>query len=144
MRELENVGLVANQLLLLLLACQLDLVLFQELLEKSDGESRLFLPDDVVLGGDLEGGQDALDVELLIVEGKEGLIDLLTAAVGRALCRNCCHFLLPLFFHLHPAVVENGVQFLLPDCELLLDLPVGAHGILNPGLFGDFLDFEPF
>ena len=144
LRELENVSLVANQLLLLLLARQLDLVLFQELLKKSNSERRLFLADDVVLGGDIESGQGAVGVELLIVERKEGLIDLLTATMGRALCRDGCHFLLALFFHLHPAVAENGVQFLLPYCELLLDLPVGAHRLLNPGVSSNFLDFQSF
>ena len=144
LRELEDVGLVANKLLLLLFSSQLDFVLFEELLKESNGECWLLLSDDVVLGGDLERGKGSLDVELLIVERNEGLIDFFSAAVGRALSRDGSHFLLALFLHLCSAVVEDGIQLLLPYRELILDLPVGANRILDPGMCGDVFDFQPF
>jgi hypothetical protein len=84
LRELEHVGLVADEFLLLVVV-ELDLMLFDELLEEGEGEGGEFLAEDVVLGGDFERGQDALDEVLLVVEGDEGLVDLAAAAVGRTL-----------------------------------------------------------
>lgn len=81
---------------------------------------------------------------LLVVKGNKGRVDLLAASVDRALCRNCSDFLLALFLLLHPAIIEDHVQLLLPCVEFLLDLTVGADCILDPRMASNILNLQSF
>lgn len=101
-------------------------MVLQEFLEEGEGEGGRLLPKEVVLRGHLQRRQRAGHVELFVVEGDEGFIDLTAATVGGALRGNGRNFLLALFLELHPAVSEDSVELLLADCKLLLDFPVGA------------------
>ena len=86
--QLQDISLVTDYLLLLGNVREFYLVGTDEFLQEGYGEARDLFSDDIVFGGELEGGKITIDSEFFIVQCSEFFV-LLAASAHTSLGGNC-------------------------------------------------------